>query len=502
MGVDFRSGYIPPGVYVSQDTSATSTAVGSTPTVILLVGPGLGYRTFTDYATFTADVTSVNLTKTGVDESSVSVSVVSDSSIVLSSPGDFSVATSGTTTTVTRPDTGSTLPENQQVAITYRYSDSAYYALNQFSDPQSVFDVYGTPFDTAGNLQSPLSLGAQIAFENGGNVIYCAALNPNQSGTPTLAQQYNNAYALSAANYDINLVVPIFDSSTAAGHPTNMSSVNGFISGLVSHLQDADSAGFPRNAIFGVPDTFDSSVPPDQIAAAFSYRRVVFVWPNRLNYFNAYVAPPNTTVLGGSYLAAACAGVLANNDTNRGLTRSQIYSISGIADDIASQQTENNKNTWSSRGVAVLEKSRSGQLLIRHGVTTDVSSVTSREFSIVRCGDELFNEIQVSLDSAALIGTPITVDTPLAVKGIVTGALETAMADNTIQGYTNLAVRQLALPGGDPTVIEVTFAYQPTYPLNYITVSFTFDLSTGTLTDTTDTSGTSESNADTTTATA
>jgi hypothetical protein len=168
------------------------------------------------------------------------------------------------------------------------------------------------------------------------------------------------------------------------------------------------------------------------------------------------------------------------------LTRQQVFAIAGIAPDIIAQQTTYNKNNWSARGVAVLEPNRAGRLVIRHGVSTDVSSVTTREFSIVRCQDELFTLIQQSLESANLIGTPITSDTPLSVKGIIAGALETALANNTIQGYSGLAVRQQSLPNGDPTVIEAVFIYAPTFPVNYITVSFSFNLSTGTTAATTD----------------
>ncbi len=45
--------------------------------------------------------------------------------------------------------------------------------------------------------------------------------------------------------------------------------------------------------------------------------------------------------------------------------------------------------------------------------------------------------------------------------------------------YRNLAVRQQTLPQGDPTIIECKFQYQPPVPLNYITVAFSIDLTSG-----------------------
>jgi hypothetical protein len=41
----------------------------------------------------------------------------------------------------------------------------------------------------------------------------------------------------------------------------------------------------------------------------------------------------------------------------------------------------------------------------------------------------------------------------------------------------DLAVRQTS--STDPTVVEVKFAYKPAYPLNYIVISFSIDMSTG-----------------------
>ncbi len=497
--VDFRSGYVPPGVYVTADNTSVATAVGATPTVICLVGPGLGYRSIVDRDTFSNNTDSFKLTKKGANQNSLTAvgAVTSESGGVVTTykvGDDYTVtSTNGSApdsvTTIAIVQTGSIVP-GVEVQVSYTYADTDYYGLNQFNDFVSFSQVYGNPFSNDGKtLQSPLSLAAQIAFDNGANVIYAVALN----NLGSYASQYKAAYAQSAANYDINLVVPVWPEGDDPTLPNSLDTMQQYATDLISHLRSADSDGFPRNSVVGMSAGFDSSVTPDQVSSLFDYRRVVLAYPNLLNYYNAYTSPPKTTPIGGQYLAAALSGVLANNQTAQGLTRQRVYSFTGINADILPQQTTTNKNTWSSRGVAVLESNRRGQLVIRHGVTTDVSSITSREFSIVRCQDELFNEIQQSLEGAQLIGTPIRSDTALNVKAIIAGALETAMANDTIQGYTNLSVRQQVLPNGDPTVIECVFSYKPTYPLNFITVTFSFDLSTGDITTTTDTAGESGS---------
>jgi hypothetical protein len=313
-----------------------------------------------------------------------------------------------------------------------------------------------------------------LAFENGANTLYTVAL----SGLGSISDQYRDAYTLTEAVTGIDITVPVF-SENAIVNNTDLAS---FVSRLVAHLKNCESSGFPRVGIMGVGSGFSDSVTPDTIAQSFNYKRVVFVWPKELLYYNSL--NNSTITIGGSYLAAACAGVLCNNPVNQGLTRRQIRSFSGLTLKAAQSSSVSNKNTWSASGVAVAEVNRLGQLVIRHGTTTDPSAVTNRELSIVRCQDALFNLVQQALDQAGLIGSPITEDTAITVKSILAGALETANSSDTIQSYSNLSVRQQSLPNGDPTVIECRFSYQPTYPLNYITVVMTLDLTTGQVTTT------------------
>jgi hypothetical protein len=476
--VDFRAGYVSPGVYVSADTSSVSGAVGVSPTVVCLIGPGLGYQTFSEKITFPNNTSTITLLQQGIQQNSI---VVSNGSTTYALTTDYTKSATDSsqpdsTTTLSIVSSG-TLPAGVPITVTYNYANANYFGLNQFGDFASLINVYGNPFNpTTGEVQSPISLAAQIAFENGANQIYTVTLN----GLGSLSDQFNSAYGLTANNFDIDLIVPVFDSGTIADD----TAFSPYVSGLVQHLQNTDVAGFPRVALVGLPETFSSSVTPDIVSSMFVYRRVSLMWPNQFNYFNSILN--NTIQLGGSYAAAAAAGLLANQPINTGLTRRQIRSISSISSSVLSSMTKTNRDYWSSKGVAVIEPNRQLQLVFRHGVTTDMSSVVNRELSIVRCQDALFTLVQQSLDQAALIGTPITATTPLSVKGIITGALETALSSDTIQGYNNVAVRQQFLPTGDPTVIECIFSYRPTYPLNYITVKFTLDLSTGNITTSTD----------------
>lgn len=98
---------------------------------------------------------------------------------------------------------------------------------------------------------------------------------------------------------------------------------------------------------------------------------------------------------------------------------------------------------------------------------------------MVRQADALGVLIQIGLQNTGLIGTPITANTVATVQSAIMGLLEQAVAEQVIVGWTNLSVAEQVYPGGNPTVIAVSFSYAPAVPLNYITVTMAVDLSTG-----------------------
>lgn len=485
--VDFQSGYVPPGVYVATQSTGSTGVVGIGNTVVCLLGRAQGFQTYTETITF-ANGDNVQLAQLGIDPASVVVTGVVagvQTTFVIdgiSTPHDYSLSqTDGfhpdSATTVVRTDSG-TIPTTGTVTVAYNYVAANYFALNSFTEFSAVVNLYGPALDPdSGAVVSPITLAAQIAFQNGANLLYAVALTGNGS----MVSQFAQAYTTSLPNYDINLMVPLFEDAVDSG------SAESELNQLVSFLTTAEGESIPRMAIVGLAGGF-SGTSPDVIAQSVDYRRVVLTYPQQFTLFNNVL---NQTVpVDGFYFAAACAGFLANNAPNQPLTRAQLRSFNGIPAAIAQSMTQTNKNLWSSRGVTVAEINRLGQLIVRHGVTTDVSDSGTREISIVRCQDALFEILQITLDAAELIGSPITANTPLQIKALVAGALEAALANNTIQTYTDLLVSQESIPSGDPTVIDVTFTYSPTYPLNYITVTFTLDLSTGNLADTTsDTAG-------------
>lgn len=465
----------PPGVYVEEENTPLVSVTGAQPTVAALVGPARGYRPNTEAKVLTG-TTPVVLSKLGIDQASVRVAAA-DGTVFPSSAYSLTVGAgadsqAGTTqdNTLSIARNGTAIPDGSTVYVTYNYTDANYYGPQRFNDFDDVKDVYGEPFDiTTGAILSPLSFAAKIAFENGAaNLVLVATAG---SATAVTRAQLSTALASLSALSDVEVVVPLPVGLT--GTPALPGDTINVANDLKSHVETAALNGLRRVGIIGYETT--STQDPSVVVASFRSPRVVMAWPNRLNYFNGYA---NADVeVAGYYLAAAYAGMLSNLPVQMSLTKKQVRSFSGIPAPVLQTMTMATKNGWSDAGVAVTELAKDGRLLVRFGTTTQRDTTLTRELSIVRAKDSLVNLIDDTMERANLIGTPIDIDTPLRIKGVIQGCLETAKNTGLIQDYKSLKVRPS--PSGDPSVIEVKFQYKPSYALNYVVITFSVDTSTG-----------------------
>ena len=220
--------------------------------------------------------------------------------------------------------------------------------------------------------------------------------------------------------------------------------------------------------------TTTASTTFDEIANATNSSRVTLAYPYQMLFSNPVVG--QVTTVGGPYLAAALGGILVKNEIRRGLTRQEVTSFAGIPEPVRQEMDTAFKNNLSAEGVTVVETGRNATLVVRHGRTTDTTDLLTSEISMIRTADALFQHVAAGMESAGLIGEPIGDDMTLVVKAEMTSLLETAVADNVILEWVELLVRQHV---SDPTRIEVQFTYRPYIPLNYITVLFSIDLTTG-----------------------
>lgn len=492
MVVDF-TGYTEPGVYVSSNSDGVVVATGAPETIVTLVGLSRGYQTKTQ--ALTIQNTDQNLLQKGVladADPSPNLVVRKQDGTVLDDGTDYDVTFGSGSDSYTKikRHTGSTeIAAGDTVIVSYSYADSEFYLPKHFEDFSTIESVYGpsyvstTPADPDDTqVASPLSLAARVAFENGAGSVICLAVEPEDVDN-TMRDRFEQAYAKLANDPAVTMIVPIFSSGIADDDAAYTSGIQGFINDAKVHSVNQTSDGYNRIAIFGLDTGYDdTSTGFDDVASATASDRMMMAFPHRLNAYNSNLGA--TTEVGGPYLAAAYAGRFALNPVNRGLTQIQVSGFTGIPQDLRALMTRTYKNTLSAAGVAVTEQVRNNTLVCRHGTSTDPTDLVTTEMSITRSGDVLFQLVSDGLRAADLVGDPIDNEMTIRVKGIVQGILESAVASAVIRGYPILQVRQQSLPSGNPTAIEVQFAWQPFLPLNYILVSFSLDLTTGDITTT------------------
>lgn len=496
MSIPSFTQYQPPGVYI-EDVSGPIVVPTLVPSQVLtLVGPALGYRTAVQSMLLSAS-SAVQLSYKGVYTTAVTgppavgAPVVTTVSGTELTPGvDYTLNTvtdpSGNpalaVTTIERINSSSNVSEGQQVSIVYNYADASYFQPQVFTDYQSVVNAYGQPFvsavpatPNASQVANPLTVAAMVAFSNGATTLICQALNPADG---TLAEQFITAYDKIATTSAATIVVPVFPDDLTVSSGTVAAAAAQLAAALNGAMVSAYADGFPRIGFFGLPRNYsETDESASAFAASIGSKRTVLAYPETVLLYNS--ATSQTFQASGCYLAVALGALLAASPIDTGLTNQVISGFAGLTQTEIAQMTNSFMNGLAASGVSVCCINYAGALVCRHGLTTDPSAINHSEISMVRQSDSLLMAVQQGLQGSGLIGKPITATTVTTVQEAALGILEAAVSNQVIVSYTNLSVSQESYPGGNPTIIDVSFQYLPAEPLNYIAVQMSVDLSTG-----------------------
>lgn len=475
--MDF-SRYFPPGVYTETIPGPQIGIQASTPSSVAIFGDARGYQTdlqtvvipadFTDTGGAASAVNTPVLRQMGIDTTSLVV-------VNLASGLPYAVNTDYTIVPVTGPsgtqpnfDTtyaihrviGGGLGAGISVQVSYNFTNEFYYQPQRISDPSDIISLYGPAFDTSGNIVSELTLAAQLAFINGASTVITAAVGG--SGTP---DDYKAALATFEGIADIAIVV------CANGNSNNFGAIR-------DHVVLQSSLKNERRAILGTDGATTTVTSATRIAAAQAIQnsRVAMVSPSAIQYYNPSIS--QSTAIGSQYLAAAIAGVAVSQSIALPLTRKQVGGFLSV--DIASDAQ---KSLETQSGLMVVDSNNSTSALrIRHGVTTNPSTLVTREWSILGQQDAMAYRLRAYFESDGLIGSIITDITLANVKASADSALQALVSDGIINSYQGLKVRQ---SGTAFDAIQISYEWQASLPLNYIVVQFTLDVTTGDTTDTT-----------------
>jgi hypothetical protein len=169
-------------------------------------------------------------------------------------------------------------------------------------------------------------------------------------------------------------------------------------------------------------------------------------------------------VVGGPYLASALVGsvVSPNVDVATPWTGRKLFGfnqLSRVLDAVEQNQT-------AVRGVTVLED-RPPVIRVRHGLTSDMTSVLTKTPTIILIADEVQQQTRKALDR--FIGIKFLPGILSQIEGQLSTTLKQLVEAQIIAAYTG--VKANTSPD-DPTVAEVEAYYQPIFPLLYLVVTF------------------------------
>lgn len=502
--------YTPPGVSVSETVSPNVAPLLAVPASVCLVGlagnsatnttdPG-GVITKTELVTLTGTTPaalSVPADATMQAQSSSTVGAIKKvtdyytPSITQSAGYAYTTdwTFNNTAKTITRVG-GGTIPSGATVAVTYTYTPADYWKPIRLSSLADIEERFGKAWNSTGTgVFSPLSFAAMHALENGASDIVLQPLFFDNAGTkqqPTDAQHATTTPWVSTLTQlrdyeDINIVVPIIGQSQTS---VDDSVVRSIAFAVQDHLKFMKSEQQYIIGIFGNDATTNnitnSLTTPRDLANQLQGRyngelseQCVVLAPSKF-----VRAQPNTfanTVnVGGQYAAAAIAGMIASRPVSASLTR---RGIAGFVQ-IGEVRTKSDKNTDAQNGLMVVEQ-RGSVVQVRHAVTIDNTSTVKRELSIVRAKHRVVESIRSTIEEQIIGRVVADGQAPLVVRNAIVGTLDLLRGQGDIVSFNDVQARYITL---DPTTVEVRFSYKPAFPLNYVNVVFSLDLTTGDVT--------------------
>lgn len=488
--------YKPPGTAVSEIVSPTISPLLATPTSVCLVGLAAGTIIRTDSFTLngTTPVPLPGLPQGSTLNSVDAVLDALDPTKGAANGSGYTVTTDYTISTangtITRVSSGA-IADGALINVTYEYVPSDYFDPIRLDSLGAVESRFGSSYTSSGNaIGSPLSYAAGIAFENGASDVVLQPLFARATpGDPTTTRsQPTTTQAASSATWsdtlyilrdieDINVIVPIVGQSmTNVGDAQQLA----ILQTVQDHIKFMKTEDQYIIGIFGEDSSAASNVAQLAIltnhASTLASRyagdlaeQTVFVSPAK--FARALPLAGQAINVGGQYVAAAIAGMLAARPVSAALTRRQLSGFTGVQE----SRTKNQKNIEAAAGLMVIEQ-KNQAIQVRHSITLDSSRTDRRELSVVRAKHFMIESVRDTIERQIIGQVIADGNAPFVVRSTVIGVLELLRQGRDLVDYSDVAATSLS---NDPTVIEIRFSYRPAFPLNFVNIVFSVDLTTG-----------------------
>lgn len=389
------------------------------------------------------------------------------------------------------------IPDSDTLRVTYTYTPADYFTPIRLTSMTDVESRFGTAWNaqdspTVGTVagtqvNSPVSFAASMAFQNGATNVVLQPLYFVSSSTG-LPVQPNSTQAAASATWsvvfnslldfdDINILIPVVGQSAPSVSDAVMLQIE---QAAVAFVEAASNEGNLYVSIVGEDSSVSNTVAQEAtlISHANSLESLNNGDTNQQMVFlntSKFSTPSTggTTPIGGQYVAAALAGMLSARSPAATLTRQGVAGINSVTDTRSLQAKNNN----AANGMLVVEN-QGNIVWVRHGITMDNTSAATRELNVVRAKQYIVASVTQTLNTQVIGKVVADASAPTVVNNLMIGTLEDLRGQGILIAYSGV---QSALTSLDPTTMAVKFTYQPSFVVNYITVTFSLDLTSGLL---------------------
>lgn len=346
------------------------------------------------------------------------------------------------------------------------------YDLKAFSLIDDIFSTYGDCLcyadHTGKTLElNRLALGLYLARLNGTTSVYGLQVNYNRSETKLAPDQYDYAVALAkleAADF-VYRIVPLDLNNN----------INEVVINHVELMSSPEEKGERRAflsyaAVGAINDFNDLYKEVGGYASRINNERI-----NLLNKYNAGIYLPSGELLdpidvAGSepFICAALAGKEGSMNISSSLTKTTLSGFASIKEIVPTLRTQ--RNMLAQKGVILLEKGTSGDSLttVRHSLTTNMSTIETRETSVVTIKDYTGKLLRNTLDQFIGKANLITDELLTRIQASCETTLDSEISSNIIvQGE----VTDIHQSETDKDRVILVVNIQPPYPCNGIDIT-------------------------------
>jgi len=395
------------------------------------------------------------------------------------------------------------IADGADVYVNFTYTPGDYFNGLRFTNVNDVERRYGPAYKVVNrvvtsNIGSPLTLAASLAFENGATDVVIQpifSVSGSTKSAPTNAEITNgsawrNALESLRAVEGIGTIVPVVGQTKSYnyGSSTAYSLTDQGLLSILQSVQDhihyqqtyndqylvgvfgEDGTDSPSGSSYATPDTLrtHAQILKGRYDGAHA-ESIVLLSPSQFE--RSLSSGTGKVQLGGQYAAAAIAGMIASRPVSSTLTR---RFISGF-DNVLVSRNKADKITDSSYGLFVIEQIGRA-IQVRHAITLDDSNSARQELSVVRAKHKVINSLRSTIDTQIIGKIVADNGAAIVVASAVANTLSILVNNGDIVAFGNVQSKIVTL---SPTVIEVRFSYRPSFPVNYVDIAFSIDLTGG-----------------------